>query len=215
MNYPSHWRMAFLLAIFFHLGVWLAGALILPHLHAAPPPVEEAQALEWESIDDEEEPDDTTEAEQPPPPPSPPKEEPVPPEDEDQTPIIADEDNPAIEEALKEADTDSDSDSTVQLPPTPGPHKKTMAEGAKIISRWYPPIDIVPFKGRVSVAATIGVNGRVTKTQIMVTSGSMSVDYVARDAAKRWIFKPATDKAGNPMESNIIISIAFNKSQWR
>ena len=44
MNYPSHWRLAYLLAFFFHLWAWLFVSLALPHLTlslAQPEPVQE------------------------------------------------------------------------------------------------------------------------------------------------------------------------------
>ena len=47
MNYPSHWRLAYLLAFFFHLWAWLFVSLALPHLTLSLAQPEPVQELEW------------------------------------------------------------------------------------------------------------------------------------------------------------------------
>lgn len=222
MQYPTHWRMAFLLALFFHLGVWLAGSFILPHLHAEALPPEETQALEWDTVDEDDEPPGPIEEEKEPTPSVPQEQNAAPaatseqetPE-EDTTPIIAEEDEPATAELIKEAAGDpSKSDKIVIVSKASsgggGGQAVQMGQPPILIDDFYPPVNIVSFKGRVSVYATIDKTGKIVKTKIAVTSGSPSVDQIAMDSARRWTFKPALDQNGMPMECTKIISIPFN-----
>ena len=67
------------------------------------------------------------------------------------------------------------------------------------------------YKGYVSIAATIGKDGKVRATKVMRTSGRMFVDEIARKAAMQWTFKPALDQDGKPMECDKIITFDFKK----
>jgi len=67
------------------------------------------------------------------------------------------------------------------------------------------------YRGYVSIAATIGKDGKVRATKVMRTSGRMFVDEIARKAAMQWTFKPALDQDGKPMECDKIITFDFKK----
>ncbi|MDQ0204011.1 energy transducer TonB [Pectinatus haikarae] len=222
MQYPTHWRMAFLVAFLLHLGIWLAGSFILPHLQAEALPPEDTQALEWESVDeendepgpieDEKQPEPSVHEERSPAPAAVPEQEKA--EEQEVTPIVADEDEPATAELVKElADDPSKSDKVIIIDKKGsggGSQSVQMGEPPILIDKFYPPVNIVTFRGRVSVFATIDVTGRIIRTKIAVTSGSPSVDQIAMDSARRWTFKPALDQNGAPMECTKIISIPFN-----
>ena len=69
-------------------------------------------------------------------------------------------------------------------------------------SRVYPK-DIAKdlhYNGTVTISATVGTDGKVTKTTIMRSSGRPKVDKIAMEAAAKWEFKPAVDSEGKPME---------------
>lgn len=88
---------------------------------------------------------------------------------------------------------------------------RQIAENARLLKTFYPAPGTVSFGGRVSVSARIGTDGKIKETKIMVTSGRPLVDAVAMNAAKRWVYKPATDSHGKPMECNAIIIIPFQR----
>ena len=67
------------------------------------------------------------------------------------------------------------------------------------------------YRGYVSIAATIGKDGKVHATKVMRTSGRMFVDEIARKAAMQWTFKPALDQDGKPMVCDKIITFDFKK----
>lgn len=92
-----------------------------------------------------------------------------------------------------------------------GGGKPQMGEPPITISYFFPPKDLIPYKGTIAVAAFIGTDGNVYKTKIMRGSGHPSYNEIAMSAARRWKFKPALDGNGEPMESRKIISIPFNK----
>lgn len=92
-----------------------------------------------------------------------------------------------------------------------GGGKPQMGEPPITISYFFPPKDLIPYKGTIAVAAFIGTDGNVYKTKIMRGSGHPSYNEIAMSAARRWRFKPALDGNGEPMESRKIISIPFNK----
>ena len=68
------------------------------------------------------------------------------------------------------------------------------------------------YKGYVSIAATIGKDGKVKSTEIVQSSGRLFVDEIARKAATRWTFRPALDQSGKPMVCTKIITLDFKKS---
>jgi len=67
------------------------------------------------------------------------------------------------------------------------------------------------YKGYVSIAATIGKDGKVKAAKVISSSGRMFVDEIARKAAMQWTFKPALDQNGKPMECDKIITFDFKK----
>ena len=67
------------------------------------------------------------------------------------------------------------------------------------------------FKGFVSIAATVGTDGKVHETEILQSSGRFFVDEIALKAAVQWTFKPARDQNGKPMQSIKIITFDFRK----
>ena len=92
-----------------------------------------------------------------------------------------------------------------------GGGKPQMGEPPITISYFFPPKDLIPYKGTIMVAAFVGTDGNVYKTKIMRGSGHPSYNEIAMSAARRWKFNPALDGNGEPMESRKIISIPFNK----
>ena len=75
MHYQTHWRLAFVLAFFFHIVAWLFLMVLIPHVFKAleTPPQEEP--MEWvELAEDLGMPEEEQQEEEPPPPPPPPPE---------------------------------------------------------------------------------------------------------------------------------------------
>lgn len=229
MNYPKHWRLAFVLALFLHFFIWSGMTFLVPLLGSKPTiAAEDAIALEDVPGDDGEEgdagaeegePDETPPEPEPEPEPQPQPDDAVSQEDapdetedfDDTSPIIAEDDADAIaqfKQEVAEAKTDTGKKvSIIVVRKGNGQHLNT---APKLLADYYPPDGLTKFKGRVTVAATIGKNGHVIRTKIMVTSGQMLVDKHAINAVKQWFFKPALDDKGQPMEVDKIISIPFN-----
>ena len=67
------------------------------------------------------------------------------------------------------------------------------------------------YKGFVSIAATVGTDGKVHETEILQSSGRYFVDEIALKAAVQWTFRPARDQNGKPMQSIKIITFDFRK----
>ncbi|MGP1366837.1 MAG: TonB family protein [Schwartzia sp. (in: firmicutes)] len=227
MNYPSHWRLAYLLAFFFHLGAWLFVSLALPHLTLSLPEPEPVQEIEWladlppgagepdlppgEAISDglpqvadatvEETAEDLV-----------PVDEGEPPPLDEETPLVAEDDAAAIAQ-LKKAEQEGKDDGKAHsvIIRSGGGGGQQMGENAKLIKPFYPAPGVVSFGGRVSVSARIGKDGRIKETKIKITSGRPSVDAVAMSCARKWVYKPATDRYGKPMECDAIISIPFTR----
>lgn len=256
MNYPTHWRMAYIVAFFSHLLVWLFVSLLVPHLGSVVPEASPVQEIEWRDFPEDISTGSETEGaapgafaevtpesipeSNPLPAPEPPEEtaEPTPPpkveqvitpeespelvtdevpdatnevpvseEEKEKPPETAETEKEALEKLAKEKDGKKPQTIIIKG----GGGGRQMAENARIIKPFYPAPGVVSFRGRVTVSARIGIDGRIKETKIMVTSGRTLVDAVAMNAAKRWIYKPATDKNGKPMECNAIISIPFQR----
>ena len=225
MNYPSHWRLAYFLAFFFHLGAWLFVSLALPHLTLSLPQPEPVQEIEWTADlppgagDPDLPPSEDTAAGLP----SPTEavkeaddtasfpEDDAPPLEEE-TPIVAEDAASAIAQLKKtEEEGKDDGKGHTIIIRSGGGGGQQMGENAKLIKPFYPAPGVVSFGGRVSVSARIGKDGRIKETKIMVTSGRPLVDAVAMSCARKWVYKPATDHHGQPMECNAIISIPFSR----
>lgn len=228
MNYPSHWRLAYLLAFFFHLGAWLFVSLALPHLTLSLPEPEPVQEIEWLA----DLPPGAGEPDLPPgdaaadaalslPPEQPAVEETaaaaLPEDDEtlplaEETPIVAADDAAAIDQLKKiEAEGKDDGKGHTVIVRGGGSGGQQMGENAKLVKPFYPAPGVVSFGGRVSVSARIGKDGRIKETHIKITSGRPLVDAVAMSCARKWVYKPATDQHGKPMECDAIISIPFTR----
>lgn len=67
------------------------------------------------------------------------------------------------------------------------------------------------YKGYVSIAVTIGKDGKVKSAQVVQSSGRMFVDEIACKAAEQWTFRPALDEKSKPMVSTKIITFDFKK----
>ncbi len=226
MNYPSHWRLAYLLASFFHLWAWLFVSLALPHLTLSLAQPEPVQELEWApdlppGEGDSADPavadlpagpvlpqDAIAEAEDTDAPPPEDAEPPL----EEETPIVAEDAAAAIAQLKKtEQEGKDDGKGHTIIIRGGGGGGQQMGENAKLVKPFYPAPGVVSFGGRVSVSARIGKDGRIKETKIMVTSGRPLVDAVAMSCARKWVYKPATDQHGQPMECNAIISIPFTR----
>ncbi|MBR1552722.1 MAG: energy transducer TonB [Schwartzia sp.] len=249
MDYPSHWRMAYLAAFFAHLLAWLFVSLAAPHLFQAVPDFGAAQEIEW--VDATELPGELPAGAQnidaPPGEPGaiaaadaiaeetaeaasddrPFVEQVITPED---APELVTDEVPLPEEAAKPMVAANEKEALEKLrqvekegkgngPQTVilsgggngGGGGRQIAENARLLKPFYPAPGTVSFGGRVSVSARIGIDGKIKDTKIMVTSGRPLVDAVAMNAAKRWVYKPATDSHGKPMECNAIIIIPFQR----
>ena len=140
-----------------------------------------------------------------------------PPEDaepplEEETPIVAEDAAAAIAQLKKtEQEGKDDGKGHTIIIRGGGGGGQQMGENAKLVKPFYPAPGVVSFGGRVSVSARIGKDGRIKETKIMVTSGRPLVDAVAMSCARKWVYKPATDQHGQPMECNAIISIPFTR----
>ena len=226
MNYPSHWRLAYLLAFFFHLWAWLFVSLALPHLTLSLAQPEPVQELEWApdlppGEGDSADPavadlsagpvlpqDAIAEAEDTDAPPPEDTETPL----EEETPIVVEDAAAAIAQLKKTEQEGKDDGKGHTIIIRGGGGGQQMGENAKLVKPFYPAPGVVSFGGRVSVSARIGKDGRIKETKIMVTSGRPLVDAVAMSCARKWVYKPATDHHGQPMECNAIISIPFTRN---
>jgi periplasmic protein TonB len=222
MDYPTHWRKAYTAAFFIHLMVWLFFSLLLPHLKVAaevPPPVVE---LEWNNYADDSG-GETEEATTPEP--MPPAEETIPTEQEvsteevelsqlDTAPTVAN----TIEEAVAQLDSRQGklSQQADNIAIRGNSNGQTMGNPAKLLQEVQPTQGAISFRGRISVSAHIDRTGKVTTTKVMISSGNLVYDNIARNiVSKNWKFQPATDIKGEPMESNYICSLYFNIEHGR
>ena len=209
MHYRTHWRLAFVLAFFFHLVVWLVLMLLIPMVFTMIEPPPQEDPMEW--VDIAEAPGDPQEEQQeqqpePPPPPPPPAEEQV---EEEPAVVEAELPEEATTELLKEAEnmTDEPKDNTLHS----SNNGQQMGQPGKILLAVQPPKGGLSYKGRITVSAHVGKDGTVMSTKIMVSSGNDIYDNFARSLVQsKWKFQPATDTKGEPMESNIMCTLAFN-----
>jgi len=213
VRYQTHWRLAFLLAFFFHLVGWLLLMVVVPHVLKAlePPPPE--PVMEWVELADEEGPPNEEEQVEEPPPPPPPPSEPVEAEEE---PAVVEAEVPeeAITEILKEVEETKDEPKEDNVLRS-GPGKQIGMPG-KIIHAEQPPYGMINFKGRIAVSARIGTDGKVIRTRIMISSGNEYYDRTARRIVERqWKFEPAKDMNGQPMESDMQCPVYFNMKPTR
>ena len=211
MQYQTHWRLAFVLAFFFHIIAWLFLTILIPHVFKAleAPPQEEP--MEWVELADDPGPPEEEQAEEPPPPPPPPPE----PEQVEEEPAVVEAEVPeeAITEILKEVEETPEKEEPKVLRSSEG---KQIGMPGKILHAEQPPYGVIQFKGRIAVSARIGTDGKVISTRIQVSSGNALYDRMARRIVeKQWKFEPAKDMNGQPMESDMQCPVYFNMKPAR
>lgn len=213
MQYQTHWRLAFVLAFFFHIIAWLFLTILIPHVFKAleAPPQEEP--MEWvELADDPGPPEEEQQEEEPPPPPPPPPE----PEQVEEEPAVVEAEVPeeAITEILKEVEETADKPEEPKV--LRSGEGKQIGQPGKILHAEQPPYGVIQFKGRIAVSARIGTDGKVISTKIQVSSGNALYDRMARRIVeKQWKFEPAKDMNGQPMESDMQCPVYFNMKPAR
>ncbi len=231
-GYSTYWRTTIFASIAFHFLMALGFSYVLPHLMPEPT-IEDAAEFEWVDVDllpdvtiieAEAIPTETMQttlptfnardlfvpdlsipesvlAEEPPPLPEPkiietPK--PTPPQ-------IMNNEPPA---QIKAEEPSPDKEVVV----VPKNTKQLLGQPPVTVTEFYPEKGSgLGYKGYVSIAATIGKDGKVKATKVMRTSGRYFVDEIARKAAMQWTFKPALDQEGKPMECDKIITFDFKK----
>ena len=212
MHYQTHWRLAFVLAFFFHLVVWLVFMLVIPHVFKMLEPPPQETPMEWVDVaDDMGTPEEEPQEEQQPPPP-PPSE----PAEAEEEPAVVEAEVPeeAITEILKEVEETKDEPKEDNVLRS-GPGKQIGMPG-KIIHAEQPPYGMINFKGRIAVSARIGTDGKVIRTHVMISSGNEYYDRTARRIVERqWKFEPAKDMNGQPMESDMQCPVYFNMKPTR
>ncbi|MBR1729810.1 MAG: TonB family protein [Selenomonadaceae bacterium] len=91
-------------------------------------------------------------------------------------------------------------------------YDQKMAEPPITLNEKIPQLDSgLNYNGYVSVAVTIGLDGKVKDAKIVWSSSRIIVDNIAMNAAREWTFKPAIDQDGKPMECDKIITFDFRK----
>mgnify|MGYP001007544709 FL=1 len=195
MRYQTHWRLAFLIAFFFHIVAWLFLMVLIPHVfkHIEQPPPDEP--MEWvELAGDDGPPEEEQQPEEPPPPPEPAEAE------EEPAVVEAEVPEEAISDIVKPPDDDEKKEDEKPLPPLPG---QEMGKPSVIIHSERFPEGLLPIKGSATVSARIGKDGTVIRVKMQRGTGNPVWDFqICRLVQKRWKFKPATDQHGQPMESD-------------
>lgn len=212
MHYQTHWRLAFVLAFFFHLVVWLVLMLVIPHVFRMLEPPPQETPMEWVDVaDDMGAPEEDQQEEQPPPPPPP--SEPAAVEEE---PAVVEAEVPeeAITEIMKEVEETKDAPQEDNV--LRSDEGNQIGQPGKILHAEQPPYGMINFKGRIAVSARIGTDGKVIRTHIMISSGNEYYDLTARRIVeRRWKFEPAKDMNGQPMESDMQCPVYFNMKPTR
>lgn len=212
MHYQTHWRLAFVLAFFFHLVVWLVLMLVIPHVFRMLEPPPQETPMEWVDVaDDMGAPEEDQQEEQPPPPPPP--SEPAAVEEE---PAVVEAEVPeeAITEIMKEVEETKDAPQEDNV--LRSGEGNQIGQPGKILHAEQPPYGMINFKGRIAVSARIGTDGKVIRTHIMISSGNEYYDLTARRIVeRRWKFEPAKDMNGQPMESDMQCPVYFNMKPTR
>jgi TonB family protein len=102
-------------------------------------------------------------------------------------------------------------ETTDEPPPIPSPTKLSKVVAGYALTRVaaiYPPIaKQMKASGEVQVAITIDENGRVIEAK--ATSGHPALRPAAEEAAKKWVFKPAS-LDGKSMRQRDVLTFTFN-----
>ena len=236
MGYSTYWRTTIFAAIAFHFLTALGFSYVLPHLMPEPK-IEDVAEFEWVDVDllppdvtvieaeaipsetvqeilptfnardlfvpDLSVPEPVFVEETPPPPPPEPKplEPPKPPPPPQ---VVTNE-----QEAQQKVQSEEPPKEVVVVPANA---KQQMGQPPVTLTEFYPEKGSgLGYRGYVSIAATIGKDGKVKATKVMRTSGRYFVDEIARKAAMQWTFKPALDQEGKPMVCDKIITFDFKK----
>jgi TonB family protein len=105
-------------------------------------------------------------------------------------------------------------ETTDEPPPTPSSPKLSKVVAGYALTRVaaiYPPIaKKMKASGEVQVAITIDENGRVIEAK--ATSGHPTLRSAAEEAAKKWVFRPAS-LDGKPMRQRDVLTFTFNLPQ--
>lgn len=96
--------------------------------------------------------------------------------------------------------------------PSSNPQQPATAQNAslpKVTKRVHAqfPKELWNKTGTVSVAALVGVDGKVSQTKIVATPHP-ELNQLAQDAVKQWEFEPAT-KDGKPIASVVTVGVNF------
>ena len=231
-GYSTYWRTTIFASIVFHFLMALGFSYVLPHL-IPEPTIEDVAEFEWVDVDLL--PDDVVvvEAEAIPPteavqetlPTFSPQDlfvpelaipelkiEPIEPPMLEVKPI-----EPPKYQPLQVVNNATPAQAQAEEPPkeevvVPKNSKQQLGQPPVTLTEFYPEKGSgLGYKGYVSIAATIGKDGKVKATKVMRTSGRYFVDEIARKAAMQWTFKPALDQIGRPMECDKIITFDFRK----
>lgn len=226
-GYSTYWRTTIFAAIVFHVLLALGFAYVLPLMPE--PTIKDAAEFEWVDvdllppdvvvIDANAIPSETAQEaltvfnasdlvlpeltipepviEEPPPPEVKPIEHPKP------QPQVTNNEPPA------QIKPDNEPPKEVVVPDR---SKQFMSKPPVTVKEFYPDKGSgLGYKGSVSILATIGKDGKVKATQVVLSSGRLFVDEIALKAAAQWTFKPALDQIGRPMECDKVIIIDFKK----
>ena len=220
-GYSTYWRTTIFASIAFHFLTALGFSYVLPHL-IPEPTIEDVSGFEWVDVDLTE---DVVVVEAEAIPPTETVQETLPtfnandlfvPALKIPEPVFVEEVQPPPPE-LKIVNQEPPAQSKVEEPPkdvvvVPANAKQQLGQPPVTITEFYPEKGSgLGYKGYVSIAATIGKDGKVKATKVMRTSGRYFVDEIARKAAMQWTFKPALDQDGKPMECDKIITFDFKK----
>ena len=232
-GYSTYWRTTIFASIAFHFLMALGLTFVLPHL-IPEPTIEDVSEIEWIDVDL---PDDVVVVEEQAIPseivqetlpifnaqdlfvqtptipepviieetPPPPEVKPIePPKPQPPPQVVTNE-----QDASKKVEGDNPEKEVVVVPANA---KQQLGQPPVTLTEFYPEKGSgLGYRGYVSIAATIGKDGKVRATKVMRTSGRMFVDEIARKAATQWTFKPALDQDGKPMECDKIITFDFKK----
>lgn len=233
-GYSTYWRTTIFAAIAFHFLLALGFSYVLPHL-IPEPKIEDVAEFEWIDVDLLPENVTVIEAEAIPtetiqetlptfnardlfvpeltipepvfveetPPPPPPEVKPIEPPKPPPPPQVV----KTEQEAKQQVESEEPPKEIVVVQ-----GKQQMGQPPVTITEFYPEKGSgLGYRGYVSIAATIGKDGKVKATKVMRTSGRLFVDEIARKAAMQWTFKPALDQDGKPMVCDKIITFDFKK----
>ena len=232
-GYSTYWRTTIFASIIFHFLTALGLTYVLPHL-IPEPKIEDVSEFEW--IDVDLLPPDVTVIEAEAIPSTTIQEtlptfnardlfipdltipEPVFVEETPPPPEVKPIEPPKIQPPPQIVKTEQEAKQQIAAEPAkdvvvvPANAKQQLGQPPVTITEFYPEKGSgLGYKGYVSIAATIGKDGKVKATKVMRTSGRMFVDEIARKAAMQWTFKPALDQDGKPMECDKIITFDFKK----